>query len=60
MSLKVSNTSDNFKSTLEELYGRGVSEAESLESWNNLSGFLSTLIEINNETKVVKNDPNDK
>jgi hypothetical protein len=27
---------------------------------DNLSGFLSTLIEMNNETKVVKNDPNDR
>jgi len=56
----MSNTNDNFKSELETLYGRDVSDSESLESWNNLTGFLSTLIEINNETMVVKNDPNDK
>jgi len=52
----MSNINDNFKSTLEGLYGRSVSDSESLASWNNLAGFLSTLIEINNETKVVKND----
>jgi hypothetical protein len=56
----MNNEYDNFKSTLEGLYGRNVSDSESLASWNNLSGFISTLIEINNETKVVKNDPNDK
>jgi len=56
----MSNEYDNFKSTLEGLYGRNVSDSESLESWNNLSGFLSTLIEINNETKVVKNAPDNQ
>lgn len=56
----MSNEYNNFKSTLEGIYGRGISEVESIESWNNLAGFVSTLIEINNETKVVKNDPNDK
>jgi hypothetical protein len=56
----MSNNNDNFKSTLTALYGRDVSASESLESLNNLSGFLSTLIEINNESKVVKNDHNDK
>lgn len=56
----MSNDNDNFKSTLTALYGRDVSELESLESWNNLSGFPSTLIEINNESKVVKNDHNNK
>jgi hypothetical protein len=35
-------------------------EQAALGAAHNLFGFLSTLIEINNETKVVKNDPDDK
>ncbi len=35
-------------------------EHEATDAAHNLFGFLSTLIEINLETKVVKNDPDDK
>jgi hypothetical protein len=35
-------------------------EADAIDAAHNLLGFFSTLIEINNETKVVKNDPDDK
>jgi hypothetical protein len=56
----MNDINDNFKSTLEALYKRPISEQESMESWSNLSGFLSTLIEINNETKVVKNAPDNQ
>lgn len=51
---------ESFQKELEALCQQPVSAEQAQEGYNNLLGFMSTLIEINKETKVVKNAPDDK